>query len=338
MSKSGEKIQLPADGHVEAALKAIRGEGKDGDWLVIGYADKSTLCVVASGSGGLGESKQHLVDGEGRYVLFRKDVKVEMAKTVKFVLIDWTPDTVSPLRRALLSTHKGQIQDLMKPYHVSVQAVKITEVDEADVLHRIDVASGIAVHVTTKVATGPTSPTHRTVPSDGGAERKASSFAPSSGKPASFVPSSDTGSKVEFQDADNFKSIMSQLRNSKSDVNWVLVSYAAKDKLAVLGSGNGTIEQALELAQDDNVNFGLIRMQEQIDKSLTTKFIYFKWQPDSVAPTKKAYVGTKKGAIDAFFAPYHLDFVIGSRSDLTTDILHDKIAINSGKKSHVVAK
>jgi len=111
-----------------------------------------------------------------------------------------------------------------------------------------------------------------------------------------------------------------------------------KINLAVLGSGNGTIEQALGLAQDDNVNFGLIRMQEQIDKSLTTKFIYFKWQPDSVAPTKKAYVGTKKGAIDAFFAPYHLDFVIGSRSDLTTDILHDKIAINSGKKSHVVAK
>ena len=69
---SRETIQLPADGSVEEALESFRG--KRGDtaekFLVIGYSDKNTLCVVASGEGGLTEASEHVIEKDTRYSKF----------------------------------------------------------------------------------------------------------------------------------------------------------------------------------------------------------------------------------------------------------------------------
>lgn len=44
------------------------------------------------------------------------------ANTVKFAYIDWTPQSIRPMRKALLSTHKSQVEAVLKPFHVSLQA------------------------------------------------------------------------------------------------------------------------------------------------------------------------------------------------------------------------
>jgi len=36
--------------------------------------------------------------------------------------VDWTPETIRPMRKALLSSHKAQVEAVLKPFHVSLQA------------------------------------------------------------------------------------------------------------------------------------------------------------------------------------------------------------------------
>jgi len=103
----------------------------------------------------------------------------------------------------------------------------------------------------------------------------------------------------------------------------------------VLGSGSGTVEDMTALFEPDNVNFGLLRVTEVIDKSVTTKFVYIKWQPESVPAMKKADVSTKKGKIDDLFRPFHVDFLISNKSEISTQIVMDKVSSASGSKSHV---
>ena len=54
------------------------------------------------------------------------------------------------MRKALLSTHKGTVQEILKPYHVSIQAAQRSELNEDEIMHRISDSSGTAVHVTEK--------------------------------------------------------------------------------------------------------------------------------------------------------------------------------------------
>jgi len=55
------------------------------------------------------EGPQNFPKNKCRYALFKSSHKVELANTVKFAFVDWTPTTISPLRKGLLSIHKGQV-------------------------------------------------------------------------------------------------------------------------------------------------------------------------------------------------------------------------------------
>ena len=61
---------------------------------MIGYSDATTLAVIAEGMGGLDEAKAHCPPNTERYVYLRKGHQVELAYTVKFAYIDWTPDAL----------------------------------------------------------------------------------------------------------------------------------------------------------------------------------------------------------------------------------------------------
>jgi len=354
------KIKLPEDGSVQKALAICRSDEKGPNaFVVLGYSNTNTLAVIAEGSGGLTEASAHLPDDDSRYLLLRKDHKVEMAKTVKFAFIYWAPNGMKPLRKALVGTHKGQVQQLMKPFHVDYAASDRSELDENLILEKIGMASGTASQVTDKKATerkatNAPKPQNFNSPASGSAESGSATSPKMATK--TFTPMNTRNSRasidekkidpiksvaqsvIQFTDADAFKNSLKSIRNDKEPIDWVLASYVKKDTLQLIGSGTGGLDELLSKVEEDNVNFGLIRVNEVIDKSKTTKFVYLKWQPDSLKPMKKAEVNTRKGAIDALFNPYHVDVHLSKKEDINFKAMMDKVSSASGSKSHIVHK
>jgi len=319
MTSKQDKIDLPPDGTVQKALTATRAADMSPEsFCVIGYSTATTLCVIAQGKGGLNEVLQYLSDDECRYILLRKDHKVEMANTVKFAFIDWTPNTMKPMRKALVSTHKHQVAAVFKPFHVDVQAGDRSGLDENDIMARIGASSGTAVHVTDKKNDDKKAAVQ--VDAKTANLAKASSFA------------------VTFTDLDAFKAAVKTFRDEKSEVDWVLSTYTDKDKLTLIGSGSGGVEELLTKVDNDSASFGLIRVIDVIDQSKTVKFGYIKWIPDSIKPMKKAEINIRSSVIAKFFEPYHVDLHVVKKEDVTTQMLHDMVTSASGSKSRVVAK
>jgi len=348
MSKRDQdKVNLPTDGSVQKALATARSEPKGPlCWVVIGYSNPTTLCVLAEGDGGLAEASANFPNDEACYCLLRKDLKVEMAKTVKFAFLDWTPNGMKPLRKALISTHKGQVMNMMKPFHVNHSASDKSDLDEKMIESMIAATAGTASHVTEKrenktketpkpepVVVSAPAPKKNITPI--GAQRVSISSNESKTNPALKAAGS---ASIGFVDEEAFRQAMRTFRNDKENQDWILVSYAKKDTLSLIGTGSGGIDELLTRVEEDNVNFGLVRVIDIIDKSRTVKFMYIKWQPESVKPMKKAEIGTRKGAIDAIFAPYHVDIHASQKKDVNQEIIMNLVMSASGSKSNVIGK
>jgi len=329
---------------VQTALKALRSSDKSGScYVVLGYSSPNMLTVLSEGEGGLAEASASFPDDDCRYVVLRKEHKVEISKTVKFAFVDWTPMGMKPIRKASISTHKGQVKEILKPFHVDLVASDRSELNDDVILEKIGMSSGTASYVTDKKAT--------TLPKK--EDPKQASFTPSTGK-GGFTHMSPRLSKsgeaevkqpmkggaqqISFTDEAAFKAALKAVRDDKQDANWVLGSYQGKNTISLIGSGPGGVTELASRLEEDNINFGVVRVSETIDKSKTTKFVYIYWVPESVKIMKKAEASARKGTIDAVFAPYHVDLTVQARDELSDQHLMDAVSSASGSKSRIVQK
>jgi len=319
-SSRKDQVELASDGSVQKALATFRApESGPESYVVFSYSDAITINVVAQGKGGLAEIFASLLPTEQCYALLRKDHKVELATTVKFVYIDWTPLGMNPMRKALVSTHKRQVATVMKPFHVDFQASEQSDVDEKMILSKIGMASGTALHVTEKKTEDKKTPSS------------------SSAKPSIPKTTSSTGG-IGFVDEEAFKNAMKSLRDANSSVNWLLTRYAAKDKLALISTGSGGLDELATKLESDNANYALLRVIDVIDKHKTVKFCFIKWIPDIISPMKKGELNTRSSIILDIFSPYHVDIHAEKKEDLSQHLIEDMVASASGSKSHVVKK
>jgi len=280
------------------------------------------LCVIAEEKGGITEAMKHFPEDDCRYALIRVNHKVEVANTVKFVFVDWTPNKLKPIRKGQVGTHKQTVQNFLKPFHAHIEAAELSELDENMVMQKIGSASGTASKV---VATQASHSTLSTAPST------ARSTSPS--RPVAEAKQEKI--QILFTDESQFHETMKSVRNSK-DINWMLASYANKNTLSVIGSGSGGLTELLSKLEEDNVDFGLIRVSITRDNHPETRFAYLKWQPDSIKPMKKAEINTKSSAISNIFSPFHCEFFISKKEEISEQSLQDSVLSVSGIKNKVV--
>jgi len=146
-----EKIVVPDS--VRDALVAFRSKSLSGrHYIVLGYEGKNVIKIEAQGEGFANDALALFPDGECRYAYLRMEHIIEKNTTTKFVLLDYTPDAIPPMRKALLSTHKAQVAQLLQPVHVSVQASSRAEISDDIVEDKIGAASGTKSNVTSKSA------------------------------------------------------------------------------------------------------------------------------------------------------------------------------------------
>lgn len=88
--------------------------------------------------------------------------------------------------------------------------------------------------------------------------------------------------------------------------------------------------------KDDVVMYGLIRMVEMIDSTEAIKFCFVDWRGDNINRMQRANLGIHSGAVQQLFHPYHVDIQPTNLSEITEEIIMQKIKNASGTAVHVL--
>jgi len=300
------KLVVNADGSVQAAIKVVHDhtEGNDGAFAVLGFNESKALSVVASGKeGGLAKVLESLPEDQARFVLLRHDMKVELAKTSKFVLIQWVPEKMKPMAKASLSVQKPEVAKLCKPFNCEITASNNKELTEEQLIDNLNTVSGIKSHATSEAATQQHRGQSQSVAGTK-SEPRAISPRPSNAesKFAGFKPVAEV--VVTVDNEAEFKEALTHLRDLKSpESGWIAAKYAKKDTLHFLGTEPASLAGLPEKFGADELVFALVRTTANDGKATTAKFTFINWVGKDIKPLVKAELTTRAGQIVKLFGP-----------------------------------
>jgi len=119
-----------------------------------------------------------------------------------------------------------------------------------------------------------------------------------------------------------------------------LVSYQGENTndVALLGKGDGGVNELVSHLNDKIVAHGLVRVTEKFDNSVTVKFVYINWVGEGIHRMLRARLGTHSGAIKDIFSPYHVNVDATTLSEISEDIITRTVSKASGTAVHVLEK
>jgi len=135
---------------IRGAIKEVRSDNVDTDWLLLGYEGNTKVFLQAKGDGGLEELIQQLKPDQVQYGLYRTTDTVDNTVAVKFVLILWVGESVAVTRKARITTHKGELTSFIGQYHVDCSCSNLQEINEDIIRDLVQRASGTASYVKNK--------------------------------------------------------------------------------------------------------------------------------------------------------------------------------------------
>lgn len=137
-------FQLKDEEAVTAAIKDVRDDAKDTNYVILGYESGKSNCIelVASGSGGLAEVLPYFKPDFMGYSLVRVISGDKESHRPKFIEIIFSGEGISLVKKGKMGTHVSGINQLFGYTHISVQASSPTELDETDLMNRVKKASG----------------------------------------------------------------------------------------------------------------------------------------------------------------------------------------------------
>jgi len=133
------------------ALKEIRDDKKETNWVVANYADKDTLALGGSGSDGFNGMIAKIADDIISFGLLRVTEMIDgKSKTTKFVYVKSIPPTVKPMKKAEITTRAGSIEKVFGQTHVVFDISQKGELSESAIMDKVGAASGSKSNVKAK--------------------------------------------------------------------------------------------------------------------------------------------------------------------------------------------
>jgi len=318
---------------IKDAIADVRSDKTSTNWVLVSYQGQNSndVALVGKGDGGVNELIDNLKDDIVAYGIVRVTEKFDNSVTVKFVFIKWIGENIHRMLKARLGTHSGAVKDVFSPYHVDVEAEKLSEISEEIVLKTVSKASGTALHVREAVGGGGGSHS----PSLG---RASYSGAKSSGgvSPVSAPPKSTDN--VKLADEQAIKRAIADVRSDATPTNWVLLTYDGPNSntITLAGSGSGGSEELISLLKDDIVGYGIVRQEEKYDDSVRVMFAYINWVGESIHRMLKARLGTHSGTVKGLLTPYHADIDATNHSEISPEIITTTIRRTIGTATRVL--
>jgi len=326
MSKN--TVTTPEDKSVESGLTKFP-KASNNRFLVLGFSTGNELAIIGEGEGAFAEAiaQGFVNDDAERYIILKKDLQVERAKTTKFAFVDHVPSGVKPTRRAMLSQLRSQIVNICKANTITITTEMSSsaqqDLDDKEIDDKIASAAGIKSAVTDKKAEVKV---HK--------EEKPQSFIPASTaaptthttrpKGQSVSGGQTVQSKIPTQsikftegDEEKLKNAQKALHETKDEFPWFVVSYLS-NTLTFVASGAGVDGLVAALDPEAQVPFyGLVRLDLSDGKSHTKKQILISYTNDAIPPLKKADATTKLGAITGALGTSHGSLSVNKPSDIS---------------------
>ncbi|KAH3796146.1 uncharacterized protein LOC127838019 [Dreissena polymorpha] len=148
ISSEGASIQI--DPQVVDAISLVRSDESPVSWVVAEYQDgnpKGPLVLTGHGEGDSQDISAALADDKPMYALYRATDMVDDITTVKFVYIIWVGNSVKPMTKAKISTHKGTLEAAFGPFHVTIFATDASDISEKIIMEKVSSASGTKSNV-----------------------------------------------------------------------------------------------------------------------------------------------------------------------------------------------
>jgi len=146
--------------------------------------------------------------------------------------------------------------------------------------------------------------------------------------------------ELVFSDEASCKEALNDVRKNVASTNWCLFTYSesAKNTLELVGKGSGGIEELKQRLNETKMFYGLVRVTDQIDNSVTVKFVFIIWCGERVPFVQKGKMTTHKGSITTLIGQFHNDLNCSNLSELSEAIIMQKVRDASGTSVHVKDK
>jgi len=346
-SKREVADQVTFHPEVIAAIKDVKGNHSPLSWLVVSYErpDSAFLVVVAAGEGdenNVAQLTNHLNDDTVCYCLIRKTEQIDNSLTAKFVYIRWIGNNIPRMLKAKLGTHAGDIYNAFAPCHTSLDTPDSHEVTDENIMKQIMIASGTYKHVLDHHPVQHAPPQQhqpRPTSAQSGNVGRTASQPKIEQKTDTHGGAVKTIEKVvEYIDEESIKHAIQEVRRDSSNTDWVLITYDAPQSktLKLAGVGSGGLEELKSHLTPEVVMYGLIRITEKIDDSVTVKFCHIDWRGENIHRMQRAKLATHSGAIRALFHPFHVDVQATQDDELTDHVIQSKVNAASGTAVHVL--
>jgi len=143
---------------------------------------------------------------------------------------------------------------------------------------------------------------------------------------------------IDFQDLDGIKQAIADVRYDGSDTDWVLITYDGprSNTLKLEGVGSGGLEELKSHLKENVVMYGLLRVVEKIDDSVTVKFCHIDWRGERIHTMQRAKLATHSGAVRDLFSPFHVDIYATTDEEITEHLIMKKVKSAAGTAVHVL--
>ena len=127
--------------------------------------------------------------------------------------------------------------------------------------------------------------------------------------------------EVSWEDEDDVKEIIADVRDAECEMNWVLFGYGPLGikKLTVLEAGDGDLEDMTQHLAHDSVVYCFIQVAEKA-------FAFIQWVPENASVVHKAKATVHRSFIMTFLGSLAFDIVATSLNDITQDKIDEELS------------
>eukprot|EP00026_Physarum_polycephalum_P017821 Phypoly_transcript_19170.p1 GENE.Phypoly_transcript_19170~~Phypoly_transcript_19170.p1 ORF type:complete len:146 (+),score=22.88 Phypoly_transcript_19170:96-533(+) len=115
------------------------------------------------------------------------------------------------------------------------------------------------------------------------------------------------------------KSSYEEVRSDANETNWVVFGYEGNSKIVVQGSGTGGLEELKGSLQDDQVQYGYLRVVSGDSESKRAKFVFISWVGERVGPLKRAKVSVHKAGVKQIIQSFAIEVHAEKQDELHED-------------------
>lgn len=102
------------------------------------------------------------------------------------------------------------------------------------------------------------------------------------------------------------KAAYEEVRTDANDTNWCLFGYEG-NAIKLQGKGSGDVEEMKALLQEDQSQYGYMRITSGDNESKRAKFVFISWVGERLSPLKRAKVSVHKANVKQIIQSFAIE-------------------------------